>query len=896
MHDSFRPLLLRYGVAVPAVAIAALVRLALDPVLGEQYPVATLFFAILVAAGYGGQGPALVTTALGAIVAARFLIPPRVGFASIGVENRAGMVVYLAVGVGISILGGSMRSARRRAEINEAAAVEHREWLRVTLTSIGDAVIATDGDRRVRFMNLIAEKMTGWTQTEAVGRAIDEVLQIVTERTSQTVESPVDRVIREGRKIEPAKGTIVIARDGTETAIENDAAPILDASGKVIGVVMVLQDATERRRYEKALRESEERPRVILESIADAFVALDRDWRFSYVNRQAEVLISRSRTDLLGKSFWVEFAPTIGTVTERCFRQAMAEDIAVTFEVFYPPHNRWYEAQAYPSPDGLSIYFRDVSERRLADEDNTRLLASSEHQRRVYETALSNTPDHNYIFDLDGRFVFANRSLLELWQSRMSEVIGRDFFELGYPHDLATRLHKQIQQVIETRQAVRDETPFTAQQNERQYDYIFVPVLGADGCVEAVVGSTRDITERRRNEDVIRTAKEEAEDANRAKDDFLAVLSHELRTPLNPILLATTAMLDRPMPAEEVGPTMEMIRQNVSLQARLIDDLLDVMRIVRGKMPLHWSVCDCHELITRAIEICRSETLPKAQRIMIEMAAVEHGSNADPARIQQVLWNLLKNAIKFTPEGGTITVRTHNDGEHIVIEVADTGLGIEPDILPHIFDAFHQGDARITRKFGGLGLGLAICRGVVEAHGGTIAAESPGRDRGTTFRIALTTTPLPISATGVAVVSDKKLPPPVLNRMTILVVEDEPTTLRLMAKLLAGLGHEIITAGTLEDAWESFRSADGFDLIVSDLGLPDGSGLDLMRRVSTMRSVPAIALTGYGMDEDIRRSREAGFTTHMTKPIDFVKLEAMILQVAPTGSRMLEGQSPRSVP
>jgi PAS domain S-box-containing protein len=387
----------------------------------------------------------------------------------------------------------------------------------------------------------------------------------------------------------------------------------------------------------------------------------------------------------------------------------------------------------------------------------------------------------------------------------------------------------------------------------------------------------------------LRAAKDEAEEANRAKTQFLAVLSHELRTPLNPILLAASSMLDRPCDPEEIRPTLEMIRQNVNLQARLIDDLLDVMRIVQGKMPLHWEVADCHRIIDQAIRICRSEVSGHDLRLTVEAVARHHHVNADAARLQQVFWNLIKNAVKFTPEGGRITVRTRNesgDGEdRIIVEVSDTGIGIEPAILPTIWDPFQQGETTVTRKFGGLGLGLAICKGVVEAHGGMLEAESPGKDRGTTFRVVLKALPdQAIEGNGPPVGDGRTVEPHEPSTLRILVVEDEPATLRLMARLLGKLGHAVTTAGTITSGYEAIEAGE-FDLIVSDIGLPDGTGLELMRRVVALRGqIPAIALTGYGMEDDIVRSREAGFTTHMTKPIDFTKLEAMIRQVV-TGVR-----------
>ena len=301
-------------------------------------------------------------------------------------------------------------------------------------------------------------------------------------------------------------------------------------------------------------------------------------------------------------------------------------------------------------------------------------------------------------------------------------------------------------------------------------------------------------------------------------------------------------MLERPADARGVRPTLEMIRQNVDLQARLIDDLLDVMRIVRGKLPLHWEVADCHELIGQAVEICQSEVLGKTTAAStLDLAAGRHHVNADPARLQQVFWNLIKNAVKFTPEGGSIAVRTRNeasdDGDRLVVEVSDTGIGIEPDVLPTIFDPFQQGETTITRKFGGLGLGLAICRGIVEAHGGTLVAESPGKGRGTTFRVVLKALPEP-GGRG-------------RRRARTAARRGRRAGPALVAADPGGRGRagDAAADGPAAAGPRATRSrrrarsprrleaveAGEFDLIVSDIGLPDGSGLDLMRRLVARR-------------------------------------------------------------
>jgi signal transduction histidine kinase len=382
--------------------------------------------------------------------------------------------------------------------------------------------------------------------------------------------------------------------------------------------------------------------------------------------------------------------------------------------------------------------------------------------------------------------------------------------------------------------------------------------------------------ERERAAEALRLARDAAEEANRAKDQFLAVLSHELRTPLNPVLLATTAMLDHPPSPEDVRPTLEMIRRNVELEARLIDDLLDVMRIVRGKMPFQWGVADCHDLIRRAVEICRGDIRDEDLRVTLDLSAAHHHAHADAARLQQVLWNLVQNAVKFTPPGGSIAIRTRDEGDRLAIEVADTGIGIEPEVLPHIFDPFRQGETSVLRRFGGLGLGLAISRGIVEAHGGRLVVESRGTDLGSTFRVELAALPQPEAGTGGGEEDGASETVPSLK---VLVVEDEPQTLRLLARLVRGLGHEVTTAETLQAACEAERDGD-HDLIISDIGLPDGSGLDLMRQVVARRGkLPAIALTGYGTEEDVQKSKEAGFAEHMTKPIDFARLKDVIGRV-----------------
>jgi PAS domain S-box-containing protein len=403
-----------------------------------------------------------------------------------------------------------------------------------------------------------------------------------------------------------------------------------------------------------------------------------------------------------------------------------------------------------------------------------------------------------------------------------------------------------------------------------------------DPCGGLIV--CRDITDRKRVAEALKNAKELAEAASRSKDQFLAILSHELRTPLTPVLLTVSAMLDKTPIAADFRQSLEMIRRNIELEARLIDDLLDVARASCGRMSLDFKVVDAHDVIHEALTVCGSEIHAAEIRLILDLAAAEHHVNADPARLQQVFWNFIKNAVKFTPQGGWLAIRTRNEegspngsgGSRLIIEVADSGIGIEPDVLPRIFDPFEQGSVTLRRRYGGLGLGLAISRSVIDAHGGRLTASSEGKDRGSTILLELMTVSPPAPAAAA-------LPPaldgnPQPQALRILLVEDNKETLRCLTALL-GCFHAVRPAAMLSSALE-FATTEEFDLVLSDIELPDGTGLELMHELRKTHSTPGIAMSGFGSEDDIRLSRSAGFAEHLIKPIDIRSLENVIQRVA----------------
>ncbi len=365
---------------------------------------------------------------------------------------------------------------------------------------------------------------------------------------------------------------------------------------------------------------------------------------------------------------------------------------------------------------------------------------------------------------------------------------------------------------------------------------------------------------------------EEKARSNLAKDQFLAMLSHELRTPLTPVLASALALESEPELPTDIRESLQMIRRNVELEARLIDDLLDLTRIDRGKVQLNFEIVDAHTLLQSALEICQPEIDRKHLRPSLNLSAKRVHMRADPARLQQIFWNLINNAVKFTPPNGQITITTTNDsGEKLRVEIADTGMGIEPEALPKIFDAFEQGG---RTQLGGLGLGLAISKTLVEAHKGTITAQSDGRNKGSKFALVFPT------CEKVEAQIAPTLSPSFAERqpMRILLVEDHEDTNRALTNLLRRRGYHVQSALTFQSALE-LSAKEKFDVLISDLGLPDGSGLDLIQKLASKPPL-GIALTGFGMEKDIRKSREVGFQHHLVKPIDLNKLDALIQESA----------------
>ncbi len=504
-------------------------------------------------------------------------------------------------------------------------------------------------------------------------------------------------------------------------------------------------------------------------------------------------------------------------------------------------------------------------------ETASQLQESLQRQRRIaerFKTGFDHMPVGIGEVGADHRFVAVNASLCQLLGYGADELTARTDLEV-----IAPEYRSLVEQLAsELGEGAADRLDCELQLVRKEGSRVWVhakasAIRDGVGRHRYSIASFDDISGRKQLEDSMRHDKLSAERdkaaadrANQAKDEFLAVLSHELRTPLTPIL-ASVQLLQRR--EEDMRQTLEVIQRNTQLEARLIDDLLDLNRISEGKLVLERKPVNVSTVIERAVEVAKPNIEARPLRFGVELNDVPQQVNGDVARLQQVVWNLLSNAIKFTPDGGTIGVKCWTQGDRVVIEVADTGIGIEKENLTRIFEAFEQGGRGITRQFGGLGLGLAIAKRLVELHEGTIAVHSDGNNKGATFRVSL-----PLSREHAKESTKAPRSAVVATSRRILLVEDNGDTAAMMKMLLESFGYHVATAREVTQALEAL-GCEAFDLLISDLGLPGRSGLELMREIrSRGNPLKAIALSGYGREEDLQRSREAGFTAHLIKPVD----------------------------
>jgi PAS domain S-box-containing protein len=906
-------------------------------------------------------------------------------------------------------------AARRRVEEELAA---ERERLRVTLASIGDAVISTDADGRVVYLNAVAEALTGWAQTEAVGRPLSDVFPIVNEHTRRPVENPALRALREGAVVALTNHTVLIARDGTERPIDDSAAPMWDTSGAPIGAVLVFRDVTERRRAEEVrarlaaivessedaivsktldgvvrswnagaerlfgyapaemigrpitiiipperldeeqmilerlrrgervehfetvrvardgrrleisltvspvrdpegrvigaskvarditgrkraeadLRESEERQRKLADNLPSGFIyqivhGAGGDRRFNYVSRGVEPLCGVSPEEVIIDPIRLyglilpEDADRVRATEEDAFRTRTQFDCR--FRMRRAGRVVWLHCRSAPRylPDGGAVWdgiAMDVTEQVLAEE--ALRAAEEQHRKAAAEAARAAEANAKFrtffeqganfagVLSLDGVVVEANRLCLDACGFTRDEVIGKPFWECGWwspAPDLMEMVRGACTQAVAGRPFRTETRYFVASGAERVVDLIVAPVTDGAGRALFLAATGTDVTERRAMEDALR-------DTDRRKDEFIALLAHELRNPLAPLRNGLEIMRLAGDGPDFVAKARDRMDRQLSHLVRLVDDLLDVSRINRGKMELRRSRVRLADIIGSAVETARPVIDASAHELTVELPDGPVLLDADLTRLAQVFANLLTNSAKYTERGGKIWLTAVRAGAEVVLTVRDTGIGIPTDALPRIFDMFSQVDRSIEKSTGGLGIGLALVRGLVEMHGGTVTADSGGPGAGSTFTVRLP-----------ALSSDVEGPStdPVVRLgnsgragRRVLVVDDNRDGAESLAEMLQLLGHEVHTA---HDGVEAVEVSERLrpDLVLMDVGMPRLNGLDATRRIRERpwgRAVTVIALTGWGQEADRERSKEAGCDGHLVKPVGLAELERLL--------------------
>lgn len=635
----------------------------------------------------------------------------------------------------------SILLARERAE---EALRKQSEWLRITLASIGDAVISTDAEGRVTFVNGVAESLTGWPEAEAIGRPLPEIFHIVNERTREPGENPVLRALREGTIVGLANHTALIARDGTQRPIDDSAAPIRDESGTSVGVVLVFRDVTQRKEAEEARA----RLAAIVESSDDAIVSKTLDGIIRSWNAGAE----------------------------RLFGYAPHEAIGRPITLIIPPDRQ---------------------------DEELEILARISRGERV------------------------------------------DHFE-------TVRVSKQGRRI--------------------GISLTVSPVRDSSGRIVGASKVARDITDRKRAEEALR-------EADRRKDEFIALLAHELRNPLAPLRNGLHVMRLAGGDANAVGQAREMMERQLGHMVRLIDDLLDISRIGQNKMELRRSRVLLADVVSSAVETARPAIDAAGHQFTISLPAEPVHLDADMTRLAQVFGNLLTNSAKYTERGGHIWLAAELRGGEVVVSVRDTGIGIPSDALPRIFDMFSQVDRSIERSSGGLGIGLALVKGLVEMHDGSVTAMSEGQGKGSTFTVKLPA--LSSTAESLAAIPSDSGKPAAGPRRRILVVDDNRDAANSMAMMLKLMGNEVRTA---YDGVEAVEAAEAFHpkAILMDLGMPKLNGYDATQRIRQQpwgRGMIIIALTGWGQDLDRTQSREVGCDRHLVKPVSLTDLEKLLAEL-----------------
>jgi PAS domain S-box-containing protein len=618
----------------------------------------------------------------------------------------------------------------------------------------------------------------------------------------------------------------------------------------------------QRQQFEQKLADENARFRALTEHSSDAVTLVGPDGTVLYSSPSSHRVLGYEPEEFVGRSgFEIVHPDDLERIKARLGELVGAPGAPLTAELRVRHKDgswRWVECVgtnllAQPAVKAVVVNYRDITDRHRA----TEALRDSERRLRAI---IDNWPAVIFVKDAQGRYLLANRACEEYSGEPPQQMIGKTDYDY-LPAEVADRFRADDRRVLQSGAVLRYEESVPLRGEVRISLTVKFPLCDSSGSPYAVCGIATDITELKRAEESLR-------EADRRKDEFLAMLAHELRNPLGPIRNAVGVMGLLDLTDANLRRPREMIERQVQHLTRLVDDLLDVSRISRGKIKLQKGRLDLARLVRVTVEDRAPEFEKAGLSVTLQLPEVPVWVEGDPTRLAQVLDNLLQNALKFTERGGQVFVRVEADERQAAVRIRDTGAGIEPDLLARLFDTFSQADRSLDRSKGGLGLGLALVKGLVELHGGEVRAASAGKGHGAEFVFTLPRQPEPAAVTEAG--DRLRTSARAGRRLRILVVEDNLDAAESLRMLLELFGHEVEVAHTGPEGVQTALQWRP-DVVLCDIGLP---GLDGYGVVSELRRNPAtaaarvIALTGYGSDDDRRRSRQAGFDQHLTKPVD----------------------------
>jgi PAS domain S-box-containing protein len=809
-------------------------------------------------------------------------------------------------------------TARKKAEEEAqrwANVFEHVQW--------GVVSVSEDGSKLV-MMNPAYARMHGYTVQELIGRPLTDLFA-----PDARVELPEQIRLTRERGHHTFESTH-IRKDGTAFPVLVETTAVKDSGGQVVYLAAHVQDITTRKRIEEELRQGEEKYRGLLENANDIIYAHDLQGNYLTINRACEEITGYTRKEILGGLNIAQVvAPEHLELAKEMTRRKLSDPSPTVYEVDIITKGgrrltievstriAWRDGQ----PAAVEGIARDVTKRKRTEtalkflsEAGDVIASSLDYETTLASVARMAVPTLADWCAVD--VVEDDRTLKRLAVAHVDQEKVEWAYELQkrYPPDMDAP--RGIPNVLRTGESeiypeIADEMLVGAAVNAEHLKImrdigftsaIIAPLVTQGRTLGAITFITAE-SRRIYGQDDLALAESlahraaiaienarlyrSAQEANRLKDEFLATVSHELRTPLTAIMGWAYLLRAGQLDEGSAATALETIERNARSQAQIIDDLLDVSRIITGKLRLDIREVEPISLIESAIEAVRPAAEAKGVRLQKVIDTGVISIAGDPSRLQQVVWNLLTNAIKFTPKGGRVQIRLERINSHIEIVVADTGSGINSDFLPHVFERFRQADQATTRQHGGLGLGLAIVRHLIELHGGTVQAESTGENQGATFTVKLPVAPIyqkQSPGERVHPAARELLPsfgcPERLDGLKVLVVDDEADTRELLKVGISQCGAEVTTAASAREALEVIVK-DRPEILISDIGMPDEDGYELIKKVRALPAesggaIPAIALTAYARTEDRMRVLRAGYQMHVPKPVEFAELVAII--------------------